>query len=108
MFAIGQSGRSILIHSKRFYQRSASLSMNWLDIAFWPTHPVALAKRFGAPQSTHMSQPLCYRSRPVPPGRTGAALNLTPRAFGWRTIHFAFLHLDTGAVGSGRTGLAET
>ena len=42
--------------------------------------------------------PLRYRSRRIAPGRTGAALNLTPRALGWRTIHFAVRHLAAGAV----------
>jgi 5-deoxy-glucuronate isomerase len=31
-------------------------------------------------------------------GRTGTALDLTPRALGWRTIHFAVRHLAPGAV----------
>ena len=51
--------------------------------------------------------PLRYRSRRIAPGRTGAALNLTPRALGWRTIHFAVRHLAAGAVWSGRTGAEE-
>jgi 5-deoxy-glucuronate isomerase len=67
---------------------------------------VSLAKRFGA-ASAHMPRSLRYRSRPVPPGRTGAAVNLTPRALGWRTIHFAVRHLAAGAEWSGRTGREE-
>jgi 5-deoxy-glucuronate isomerase len=46
-------------------------------------------------------QKLLYRSTRVPPGRTGAALNLTPRALGWDRIHFAVRHLKAGAVWSG-------
>ena len=34
-------------------------------------------------------------------GRTGAALNLTPRALGWDRIHFAVRHLAAGASWSG-------
>ena len=59
---------------------------------------MALAKRF-AIQMTR--QKLLYRSARVPPGRTAAALNLTPRALGWDRIHFAVHHLAAGAVWSG-------
>src|SRR5438552_3848039 len=51
--------------------------------------------------------PLSYRSRAVPQGRTGTAVNLTPRALGWRTIHFAVRHLAAGAAWSGRTAGEE-
>jgi 5-deoxy-glucuronate isomerase len=44
---------------------------------------------------------LLYRSARLPPGRTGAALNLTPRALGWDRIHFAVRHLAAGAVWTG-------
>jgi 5-deoxy-glucuronate isomerase len=44
---------------------------------------------------------LLYRSARVPPGRTGAALNLTPRALGWERIHFAVRHLAARAVWTG-------
>ena len=44
---------------------------------------------------------LLYRSARVPPRRTAAALNLTPRALGWDRIHFAVRHLAAGAVWSG-------
>jgi 5-deoxy-glucuronate isomerase len=46
-------------------------------------------------------QKLLYRSSRVPPGRTAAALNLTPRALGWDRIHFAVRHLAAGSVWSG-------
>jgi 5-deoxy-glucuronate isomerase len=46
-------------------------------------------------------QKLLYRSTRVPPGRTAAALNLTPRALGWDRIHFAVRHLAAGAVWNG-------
>jgi 5-deoxy-glucuronate isomerase len=46
-------------------------------------------------------QKLLYRSSRVPPGRTAAALNLTPHALGWDRIHFAVRHLAAGAVWSG-------
>ena len=46
-------------------------------------------------------QTLLYRSAPVPPGKTAAALNLTPRALGWDRIHFAVRHMAAGAVWSG-------
>jgi 5-deoxy-glucuronate isomerase len=46
-------------------------------------------------------QTLLYRSASVPPGRTAAALSLTPRALGWDRIHFAVRHLAAGAVWSG-------
>lgn len=45
-------------------------------------------------------QKLLYRSARVSPGRTAAALNLTPRALGWDRIHFAVRHLAAGAVWS--------
>jgi len=67
---------------------------------------VTLAKRFGSEYQFSML-PLRYRSRRIAPGRTGAAVNLTPRALGWRTIHFAVRHLAAGAVWSGRTGSEE-
>jgi 5-deoxy-glucuronate isomerase len=51
--------------------------------------------------------PLLYRSTRVPSGRTGAALDLTPRALGWRSIHFAVRHLACGVVWSGHTGRKE-
>jgi len=51
--------------------------------------------------------PLRYRSRLIRKGQTGAAVNLTPRALGWRTIHFAVRHLAAGAIWSGRTGGEE-
>ncbi|PYR43693.1 MAG: 5-deoxy-glucuronate isomerase [Acidobacteria bacterium] len=53
------------------------------------------------------SQTPLYRSMRVPAGRTGAAVNLTPRALGWDSIHFAVRHLPRGAVWSGRTGREE-
>jgi 5-deoxy-glucuronate isomerase len=43
----------------------------------------------------------------VRPGRTGAAVNLTPRALGWRHIHFAVRHLAPGATWSGRSPREE-
>jgi 5-deoxy-glucuronate isomerase len=52
-------------------------------------------------------QQLLYRSTRVRPGRSGAAINLTPRALGWSYIHFAVRHLAPGAVWSGRTGREE-
>jgi 5-deoxy-glucuronate isomerase len=52
-------------------------------------------------------QTLRYRSTRVPAGRTGAAVNLTPRAIGWDSIHFAVRHLAAGAVWDGRTGGEE-
>jgi 5-deoxy-glucuronate isomerase len=45
--------------------------------------------------------PLLYRSSRVPPGKTAAALNLTPKALGWDRIHFAVRHLAAGAVWTG-------
>jgi 5-deoxy-glucuronate isomerase len=54
-----------------------------------------------------MSKQLLYHSTRVTAGRTGAALNLTPRALGWNYIHFAVRHLVSGAVWSGRTGREE-
>ena len=44
---------------------------------------------------------LLYRSTRVLPGRTAAAVNLTPRALGWDRIHFAVRHLAAGATWSG-------
>jgi 5-deoxy-glucuronate isomerase len=58
---------------------------------------LALPKRFA---NMSVSR-LLYRSTRIPAGRTGAALNLTPRAFGWKQIHFAVRHLKEGAVWSG-------
>ena len=48
-----------------------------------------------------MRLPLLYRSARVPAGRSGAALNLTPKALGWRRIQFAVRHLPKGAVWTG-------
>ena len=69
---------------------------------------MSLAKRFVEPrQATKraaivtMSLKLLYRSARVRPGRTGVALNLTPRALGWDRIHFAVRHLAAGAVWTG-------
>jgi 5-deoxy-glucuronate isomerase len=50
---------------------------------------------------------LLYRSARVAPGRTGAALNLTPRALGWDRIHFAVRHVAAGAVWNGWCGDEE-
>ena len=47
------------------------------------------------------AQQLLYRSARIAASRTGAALNLTPRAFGWVRIHFAVRHLAAGAAWSG-------
>ena len=47
------------------------------------------------------AEKLLYRSATIAPGRTGAALNLTPRALGWERIHFAVRHLAAGAAWSG-------
>ena len=44
---------------------------------------------------------LLYRSRRVPAGRSGAAINLTPRALGWERVHFAVRQLAAGAAWSG-------
>ena len=46
---------------------------------------------------------LLYRSARVPPTRTAAALNLTPKALGWDRIHFAVRHFAAGAVWRGRS-----
>jgi 5-deoxy-glucuronate isomerase len=48
-----------------------------------------------------MRLPLLYRSARVASGRTGTALNLTPKSLGWSRIHFAVRHLAKGAVWSG-------
>lgn len=47
------------------------------------------------------TQKLLYRSTRVAPGRTAAAINLTPHALGWEQIHFAVRHLRAGADWSG-------
>jgi 5-deoxy-glucuronate isomerase len=47
------------------------------------------------------TQKLLYRSTRVAPGRTAAAIDLTPRALGWAQIHFGVRHLRAGAVWSG-------
>jgi 5-deoxy-glucuronate isomerase len=52
--------------------------------------------------SQKRSQKLLYRSARIAAGRTAAALDLTPRALGWRRIHFGVRHLKAGAVWSGR------
>jgi 5-deoxy-glucuronate isomerase len=46
---------------------------------------------------------LLYRPEPVRAGRTGAAQELSPRAFGWDFIHFAVRHLAAGTVWSGQS-----
>jgi 5-deoxy-glucuronate isomerase len=68
-----------------------------LDIAFSAAHPLMLAKRF----DDHVTKRLLYRSKPVRPGHSGAAISLTPRALGWERIHFAVRHLAAGAVWTG-------
>lgn len=67
---------------------------------------MAPAKRF-ANTATHclMPQKLLYRSTTV--ARTGVALNVTAKAFGWRRIQFAVRQLVTGGVWSGKTGRQE-
>ena len=47
------------------------------------------------------TQQLLYRSAKIGAARTGASLNLTPRALGWDRIHFAVRHLAPGAAWSG-------
>jgi 5-deoxy-glucuronate isomerase len=47
------------------------------------------------------SPKLVYRSTRLPPGKTAATLNLTPRALGWDRIHFAVRQLAKGAVWTG-------
>src|SRR4051812_132268 len=47
------------------------------------------------------SNKLLYRSVRVPSGRTAAAVDLSPRALGWRQIRFAVRHLAAGAVWRG-------
>ena len=44
---------------------------------------------------------LLYRSARVAPGRTAAALDLTPQTLGWERIHFAVRHVAAGTVWSG-------
>src|SRR5919204_4311224 len=39
-----------------------------------------------------------FRSRPVPAGATGLAVDLTPNKIGWQLIHFSVRHLAAGAV----------
>jgi 5-deoxy-glucuronate isomerase len=41
--------------------------------------------------------PLLYRSRTLRDGANAAALDLAPRALGWRTIHFGVRQLAAGA-----------
>ena len=76
-----------------------------LDIDNIGGQAVSLAKRFavttGVTTARPMALKLLYRSTRVPPDRTAAALNLTPRALGWDRIHFAVRHLATGAVWTG-------
>src|SRR5947207_575577 len=43
-----------------------------------------------------MTRTLLYRSKPVRAGRSGAAIDLTPRALGWSRIHFAVRQLAAG------------
>ena len=57
--------------------------------------------------SRSIRQASLYRSKAIGPGRTAAAIDLTPRALGWRTIQFAVRHLAAGATWSGRTGSEE-
>jgi 5-deoxy-glucuronate isomerase len=52
----------------------------------------------GGWRSASVKRPLLYRSRPLRAGRTGAAVDLTPRALGWRTIHFSVRQLAAGAT----------
>jgi 5-deoxy-glucuronate isomerase len=49
-------------------------------------------------RSASVKPPLLYSSRRIRTGRTGAAIDLTPRTLGWRTIHFAVHHLARGAT----------
>lgn len=52
-----------------------------------------------------MPQQLLYRSTRVP--RSGLALNLTPKALGWRRIQFAVRHLVAGDAWNGNSGRQE-
>jgi 5-deoxy-glucuronate isomerase len=44
-----------------------------------------------------------YRSRPVGADRSRAVVDLTPRALGWRNVHFAVRHLAAGGRWRGRS-----
>jgi 5-deoxy-glucuronate isomerase len=54
-----------------------------------------------------MSAPLQYHSRRVPPNRSAAAVDLTPRALAWRYIRFAVRHLPAGARWAGHSPREE-
>src|SRR5580765_4505183 len=112
MFGIGTFESAILIHVGSDPEQSGSLGGKWLDSDISRAQAVMLAKRFaqrslGRRRLEMTPQKLLYRSTRVPSGGTGAALNLTPRALGWRYIHFAVRHLACGVVWSGHTGREE-
>ena len=44
-----------------------------------------------------MTRNLIYRSKAVRAGASGVAIDLTPKALGWKRIHFAVHHLAAGA-----------
>ncbi len=48
-----------------------------------------------------MKPPLLYSSRTIGAGRSGAAIELSPRALGWRTIHFAVRQLAPSSTWRG-------
>jgi 5-deoxy-glucuronate isomerase len=56
---------------------------------------------------TSIRPPLLYRSAPPRAGRTGLALNLTPRALGWTSIHFAIRRLAARAAWAPRSAREE-
>ncbi len=48
-----------------------------------------------------------FRSRPVPPGRTGAAVDVTRARAGWKWVHFAVRQVAPGAPWRDTTGGEE-
>lgn len=54
-----------------------------------------------------LSSRVLFRSSPVPPGRTGTAVEVTRARAGWRYVHFAVRHVAPGKPWSDTTGGEE-
>jgi len=64
-----------------------------------------MSKRLAAAGPPHRR--LLFRSSPIPARRTGAAVDLTPRALGWSSIHFGVRHVARGTAWRGRSRREE-
>jgi 5-deoxy-glucuronate isomerase len=93
MFAIRRSGGHLNTKFRIIQQSASKCRAKALTSPF-------RARILGRWRSASVIRRLLYNSKSIPPGRSGAAIDLTPRALGWRRIHFAVRQLAAGAVWS--------